>query len=162
VLSLALLFWEIMRIESGQRATVLLRCFVGIPFVFLLVLQLKNVALFDKAIAKMPFVKAFFHLKSLPLSAPLLATLTRTLRNIGFSFVLFMTGLQQSPHHWYDKINAILCSISLTSSLEDPCLYSGFIQDPNNPSGEQSASPLLLGLYVDDFVYFSEDPAVKN
>ena len=35
-------------------------------------------------------------------------------------------GLRQSPHHWYNKINAILISIGLTPSLEDPCLYSGF------------------------------------
>ncbi len=70
-------------------------------------------------------------------------------------------SLRQSPRHWYDKINAILHSIGLAPSLEDPCLYSGFIQDPNNQSGKQSASPLLLGLYVDDFVYFLEDPAIK-
>jgi hypothetical protein len=35
------------------------------------------------------------------------------------------------------------------------------IVDPSDPSGTQSDSPLSLGLYVDDFVYFSKDPAVK-
>jgi hypothetical protein len=45
--------------------------------------------------------------------------------------------------------------------LEDPCLYSGFIQDPLDPSGATSESPLLLGLYVNDFVYFLQDPAVE-
>ena len=70
-------------------------------------------------------------------------------------------GLRRSPCHWYDKINAIFISIGLTPSLEDPCLYSGFIQDPSDPSSKQSSSPLTLGLYVDDFVYFSEDPAVE-
>ncbi len=55
----------------------------------------------------------------------------------------------------------ILISIGLTPSLEDPCLYSGFIQDPPDPSGMKSACPLTLGLYIDDFVYFSEDPAVE-
>jgi hypothetical protein len=68
-------------------------------------------------------------------------------------------GLRRSPRHWYDKINAILISIGLTPSLEDPCLYSGIIQDPSNPSLDISSLPLTLGLYVDDFVYFSEDPA---
>jgi hypothetical protein len=34
-------------------------------------------------------------------------------------------GLRCSPWHWYDKTNAILQSIGLTPSLEDPCLYSG-------------------------------------
>jgi hypothetical protein len=45
--------------------------------------------------------------------------------------------------------------------LEDPCLYTGFIQDPKNPTTLQSSCPLSLGLYVDDFVYFSEDPALE-
>ena len=31
-------------------------------------------------------------------------------------------GLRRSPRHWYDKINAILISIGLKPSLEDPCL----------------------------------------
>ena len=69
-------------------------------------------------------------------------------------------GLHQSPRHWYDKINTILISIGLTPSLEDPCLYSGFIQDPSDPSSVKSTSPLTLGLYVDNFVYF-EDPFIE-
>ena len=70
-------------------------------------------------------------------------------------------GLRRSPRHWYDKINAILRSIGLTPSLEDPCLYSGYIIDPSDPSATRSDSPLSLGIYVDDFVYFSEDPQVE-
>jgi hypothetical protein len=70
-------------------------------------------------------------------------------------------GLCWSPRHWYDKIDAILCSLGLTPSSYDPCLYSGFIQDPNNPSQSLSTKPLSLGLYFDDFVYFSEDPVVE-
>jgi hypothetical protein len=66
-------------------------------------------------------------------------------------------GLRRSPLHWYDKINAILRSMGLTPLLEDPCLYSGFICDPSDPS-KKSDTPLSLGLYADDFVYFSEDP----
>ncbi len=71
-------------------------------------------------------------------------------------------GLRHSPKHWYDKINAILISIGLTPSLEDPCLYSGFVIDPSDPSKRASEHPLMLGLYVDDFVYFLEDPAVES
>jgi hypothetical protein len=70
-------------------------------------------------------------------------------------------GLQWSPCHWYDKKNAILWSIGLTPSLEDPCLYSGVIQDPSDPLSAESKCPLSLGLYVNDFVYFTEDPAAK-
>ncbi len=44
-------------------------------------------------------------------------------------------GLRWSPRHWYDKINAILCSIGLTPSSHDPCLYTGFVQDPKDPPG---------------------------
>jgi hypothetical protein len=36
-------------------------------------------------------------------------------------------GLCHSPRHWYDKINAILCSFGLRPSLMDPCLYLRFI-----------------------------------
>ncbi len=70
-------------------------------------------------------------------------------------------GLRQSPRHWYDKINAILIFIGLKPSLEDPCLFSGFIWDYSNPSLASSISPLTLGLYVNDFLYFSEDPSVE-
>ncbi len=45
--------------------------------------------------------------------------------------------------------------------MHDPCLYSGFIRDPKDPLGSLSSRPLLLGLYVDNFVYFLEDPAVE-
>ena len=70
-------------------------------------------------------------------------------------------GLRRSPCHWYDKINAIIHSIGLTPSSHDPCLYTGFVRDPKDPSSLQSSKPLALGIYVDDFVYFSEDPAVE-
>ncbi len=55
-----------------------------------------------------------------------------------------------------------LTSIGLTPSLEDPYLYLGFVHDPSAPSGPKLTFPLTLGLYVDDFVYFSEDPAVES
>jgi hypothetical protein len=37
----------------------------------------------------------------------------------------------------------------------------GFVRDPSNILTVPLTVPLLLGLYVDDFVYFSEDPAVE-
>ncbi len=70
-------------------------------------------------------------------------------------------GLRRSPCHWYDKINAILCSICLMPSLEDPCLYTGYIHDPANPSASALSAPLSIGVYVDNFVYISKDPAVE-
>jgi hypothetical protein len=71
-------------------------------------------------------------------------------------------GLRRSPRHWYEKFNKILLSIGLTPSLEDPCLFTGFIHSPNNPSGRVYDKPLSLGFYVDDFVYFSKDPKVEE
>jgi hypothetical protein len=70
--------------------------------------------------------------------------------------------LRCSPRHWYDKSNTILQLMGLTPSLEDPCLYTGFVCDPKDPSVTITTSPLSLGIYVDDFVYFSSDPAVKK
>jgi hypothetical protein len=71
-------------------------------------------------------------------------------------------GLQRSPCHWYDKINSILLSIGLLSSHDDPCIHSGFVQDPSNLSSLLSQHPFCLGLYVDNFIYFSKDPEVES
>ena len=70
-------------------------------------------------------------------------------------------GLRRSPKHWYDKIRKILTSLGLKQNPCDPCLFCGNIIDPTDPSDSPSSSPLTLGLYVDDFVYFSADPAVE-
>ncbi len=70
-------------------------------------------------------------------------------------------GLCHSPHHWQDKIKRILKSIGLETSLEDPCLFTGFLKDPDDPTRVPSSASLSLGLYVDNFVYFSEEPTVE-
>ena len=70
-------------------------------------------------------------------------------------------GLCRSPQNWYAKINAILKSIGLRPSLEDPCLFTGCRVDPDDPTSASLSAPLSLGLYVDNFVYFSIDPAVE-
>jgi hypothetical protein len=69
-------------------------------------------------------------------------------------------GLRWSPRHWYQKIDAILRSIGLIPSPHDPCFYTGF--NPHDPLASASLVPLSLGLYVDNFVYFSEDPAIET
>ncbi len=70
-------------------------------------------------------------------------------------------GVWRSLRHWYDKINRILKSIGLRPSLEDPCLFTGFLKHPDDPTSTPSSAPLSLGLYVDNFVYLSENPAVE-
>ena len=63
-------------------------------------------------------------------------------------------GLKRSPRHWYEKAHDILTKIGLTRCPNSPCLYSGtFI--PGQP-------PIYLGLYVDDFVFFSQSPKVET
>ena len=53
--------------------------------------------------------------------------------------------------------------MGLRPNAHDPCLYTGFIKDPAGMAGhEDSQVPLTLGLYVDDFVYFSESDKVER
>ncbi len=52
--------------------------------------------------------------------------------------------------------------MGLTPSLEDPCLYTGFVCNPKYPSVTITTSPLSLGIYVNNFVYFLPNPAVEK
>ena len=63
-------------------------------------------------------------------------------------------GMRRSPRHWYELAHKILTSIGLNRSPNAPCMYSGTIL-PNHP-------PIYLGLYVDDFIFFSQSPAVER
>jgi hypothetical protein len=69
--------------------------------------------------------------------------------------------LWRSPRHWYDKIESVLQQIGLHQNAYNPCLFTGNIINPNNPSDVTLSTPLTLGIYVDGFVYVSADPAVK-
>ena len=73
-------------------------------------------------------------------------------------------GLCCSPRHchWYNKITAVLSSIGLKPNASDPCMFTGTLCDPNNPAMDLPSDPLTIGLYVDDFVYFSENPDAKR
>ena len=70
-------------------------------------------------------------------------------------------GLCRTPKHWYDKIRKILNSIGLQQTAYDPCLFSNHITDPSDLLKLPTSSPLALGIYLDDFVYFSKDPGVE-
>ena len=98
-------------------------------------------------------------------------------------------GLRRSPHHWYNMFTAILKKIGLTASRPDPCLYTGVVndssaaesppatsdnddeplvtfhtRDPKSraPKSSTTRKELSIGIYVDDFVYYSNDPAEEK
>jgi hypothetical protein len=57
-------------------------------------------------------------------------------------------GLRRSPYHWYQNIKKILVDMGLEISDHDQRVFTGKIAD--------QLPPIYLGLYVDDFKYFSE------
>jgi deoxyuridine 5'-triphosphate nucleotidohydrolase len=63
-------------------------------------------------------------------------------------------GLKRSPRHFYDLARKILTSIGLKQHPTSPCIFYGTLI-----KGEP---PLYLGLYVDDFVYFSRSSKVEE
>jgi dUTPase len=63
-------------------------------------------------------------------------------------------GLKRSPRHFYELARKILLEIGLKQHPTSPCIFFGSLI-PGEP-------PLYLGLYVDDFIYFSESEAVEN
>ena len=63
-------------------------------------------------------------------------------------------GLKRSPKHWYDRAIHLLHQTGLEPLPNAPCILTGEIIP--------GAKPLYLGLYVDDFIYFSEDEEVEK
>jgi hypothetical protein len=68
---------------------------------------------------------------------------------IGHLWLLRKTlyGLRRSPYHWYQAIKAIFLAMGLTMSPHDPCVFYGTLKD--------GLPPIYIGIYVDDFKYFS-------
>ena len=52
-------------------------------------------------------------------------------------------------------MTSILAKMGLTSSPHDPCLYTGYV----NSDSTSFSAPLHIGLYVDDFVFYTTDKA---
>ena len=63
-------------------------------------------------------------------------------------------GLIRSPRHWYETVNKALINVGLMPCANTPCLYSGTLI--------KGKSPIYLGMYVDDFIYFSQDKEVEQ
>ena len=62
--------------------------------------------------------------------------------------------LKRSPKHWFNRAKSLLPSLNLTLCPNALCIFHGEII-PGRP-------PLYLGLYVDYFVYFYQDPSVEK
>jgi hypothetical protein len=63
-------------------------------------------------------------------------------------------GLKRSPRHWYALATQRLLDIGFKQHPTSPCIFVGQIL--------QDHPPVYLGLYVDDFIYFSESPEAEK
>jgi hypothetical protein len=82
--------------------------------------------------------------KGCPLSKPGVLWLLRKM----------LYGLRRSPYHWYQNIKKILLSLGLEQSPHDPCVFYGSLR--------KDLPPIYIGLYVDDFKYFSLSDECKT
>ena len=63
-------------------------------------------------------------------------------------------GLVHTPLHWYNNISTFFQSIGLKNSQNSPCIFVSQIL-PHE-------TPLYLGLYVNDFYYYSTSNKVEE
>ena len=63
-------------------------------------------------------------------------------------------GLKRSPRHWYETAKRELAKIGIFPLPNAPCIFTG-TPCPGEP-------PIYLGLYVDDFIYFSQSPKTEQ
>jgi hypothetical protein len=63
-------------------------------------------------------------------------------------------GLRRSPKHWFNKFCDAMAKCGLTACPHDPCVFTGVLIE--------GQPPIYLGVYVDDFTYFSESPEVEK
>ena len=63
-------------------------------------------------------------------------------------------GLKRSPRHFYDLACKLLKQLGMKAHPSSPCLFKGTII--------KGQPPIYLGLYVDDFIYFSESSEVEK
>ncbi len=63
-------------------------------------------------------------------------------------------GLAKSPRHWFSTMEKVLHDIGLRNTPNSPCVFTGRLSP--------DTAPIYVGLYVDDFCYFSEDDKVEE
>ena len=77
-----------------------------------------------------------------------------TPKNMYWQLLKTLYGLKRSPRHWYDTATKILKDMGFKQSPHAPCLFVGTLA-PHQP-------PVYLGLYVDDFLFFSQSPQMEK
>eukprot|EP00957_Ditylum_brightwellii_P154334 11744661-Ditylum_brightwellii.AAC.1 len=77
-----------------------------------------------------------------------------TLLNTYLKLIQTLYGLECSPRHWYEKTKATFLAMGLKQCANAPCVFTDKIL-PNQP-------PIYIGLYVDDFIYFSQSDEVDT
>ena len=77
-----------------------------------------------------------------------------TPKNSYWKLLKTLYGLKRSPRHWYETAKQILKEMGFQQSKHSPCIFVGQLIK-NQP-------PLYLGLYVDDFIFFSQSNAVEK
>ena len=63
-------------------------------------------------------------------------------------------GLKRSPRHWYETCKSTLIKLGLKPCPNAPCIILRTLIE--------GQPPLYLGLFVDDFFFFSESPEVEQ
>ena len=71
-------------------------------------------------------------------------------------------GLRRSPKHWYNKFTSILETMGLTPSVRGPCVYRGVCTDTDDPAANDDRAEVRVGIYVDDFVFYSTDFSLEE
>ena len=136
-------------IASGARVTGMSWFYTATPFTFMSVWRSMRIVLFVKATVKMHFVKAFFPVTRLLLFALLPAILRPSPMNTGFYAI---PSMDSATAHNISIKNHQNTQVHRSHSFhQEPCLFTGFVMDPCDPSTPASSTPLTLGLYIDDF-----------
>lgn len=78
----------------------------------------------------------------------------RTPKNAYLRLKRTLYGLKRSPRHWYEKAVQLLKALNIHKVSNSNCIFKG-TPIPGQP-------PIYLGLYVDDFIFFSESDEVEK
>ena len=78
----------------------------------------------------------------------------RSPKNTYWKLKKTLYGLKRSPRHFYDLVTSILKDIGMIQHPYSPCIFHATLIE--------GKPPLYLGLYVDDFCYFSESSEVER